>query len=269
MEHDLVSILNNTINQHGYKTWQMEDNKWIFNEDGLECLTCSSGNSTSDQSYGRDRSQRGEGMIFEMTDFTRIEADGNMEVVVTNEEGYYVEVQGRKRYTDKVYVKKMDDVLYLELDNEKFGYLKSDGKHVKIIVSLPDLESIKGRGAVDFDVSDFTLDDFYISLSGASRADIEVDSDQIDMDLKGASSLSISGKATGMDADISGASSLRAYDLSVNSISIEASGASNAKVNAKDKLYVDASGMSSVRYKGRPSVTIEEESGMSSVRRSY
>ncbi|MFY0651966.1 MAG: PspC domain-containing protein [Cyclobacteriaceae bacterium] len=254
---------------HGYKSWQMEGNQWMFTEDDLICLTCE---GESKRKENKDDMGSMNGMIFDMNDFDQIEASGSLNVVISQEENYHIEVKGKERYTDNVYVKKIDNVLTIELDMDKvknkLRYLGSlDEKLVKVYISMPELKSTKGSGASDFDISGFSSNEFYVNLSGASIADIDLDSDNIEVDLKGASKVNFSGSTKNIEADISGASNLRSFDLVANSASIEASGASSARVYAKDKLYIDASGMSNVRYKGSPEVSVIDESGLSNVSR--
>jgi phage shock protein PspC (stress-responsive transcriptional regulator) len=270
MNEDLRYILTNTINHHGYKTWQMADNKWMFTEDDLICVTCEKGTpQLKSQNMDNDDKAFEDGMVFEMEDFEEIEVRGNIKVIVSREDIYYVEVKGSEKYLDKVYVKKLDNVLSVELDVDKLGYLKSSrDKPIRVYISLPELNSVKGWGASDFDIADFKSQEFYLSLSGASSANINIDSDDVEIKLKGASSASFSGKTKNIDADIAGASGLDTYDLEARFASIDASGASSAKIYAKEKLNIEASGMSSVRYKGSPEVSIINESGLSSVTKS-
>ena len=268
MDEDLSYIFG--INSMGYKSWQMADNKWMFTEEDLICVTCEKGApKVKSQNIDSDDNAFGEGMIFEMEDFEEIEVRGNIKVIVSREDSYHVEVKGREKNLDKVYVKKLDNVLSVEMDVDKMGYLKSTkDKPISVYISLPELNSVKGWGACDFDIADFRSQEFYLSLAGASSADINIDSDDIEVRLKGASSANFSGKTKNIDADIAGASGLDTYDLVARSASIEASGASSAKVYAKEKLNIEASGMSSVRYKGSPEVSIINESGLSSVSKS-
>ena len=203
-----------------------------------------------------------------MEDFKEIEAKGNVNVVVSREDTYHVEVKGEDKYLDKVYVRKIGDILSVEFNADKFINLKSSKKKpVKVYISLPELKSIKGSGVTNYDIADFETPEFYVNLSGASTADINIKSESIEMKLRGASSVNLSGNTDFFEAEISGASSLRSYDLTTGSSSIEASGASSAKIYARDKLYVEASGMSSVHYKGSPEVSVIDEDGLSSVKK--
>lgn len=270
MEESLRYILTSTINQSGYKTWQMDGNNWMFDEGGLVCITCEEGSSSQPGEMENDGDNRpGEGMIFDLDGFDEIEARGSLTVVVSRENEYHVEVTGEEKYLDKVYVKKIGNVLSVDLDMDKLSFLKSSNrKPVKVYISLPELKGIKGRVASAYSVSDFDSENFSIDLAGASSADINMDSDYLELKLTGASSAVLSGKADELDAQISGASNLKAYEMQSDKVNIDASGASSAKVHARDKLYIDASGMSSVRYKGDPDVSIIDEDGLSSVKKS-
>ena len=267
MDDDLSSIFG--ISRMGYQPWEMADNKWMFTEDDLICVTCKKNDSEIKKEVSGDEQAFGQGLIFEMNDFREIEARGNVKVIVSREDTYHVEVKGSEEHLDKVYVKKLDDVLSIEYDMDKMSYLNSsNSKPVRVYVSLPELNSIKGWGASDFDISDFRSKAFYLSLSGASSAGVNIDSDNLEIKLKGASSANFSGRTKYLEADISGASGLDAYDLIARSANIEASGASSAKIYAKEKLNIEASGMSSVRHKGSSEVSIINKSGLSSVSKS-
>jgi len=269
MEENLKYIF--SISHHGYKYWQMDDNKWMFTENGLVCISCEEEKDSSEPIDLRSNDEDetlGEGRLFELEDFKEIEAKGNVNVVVSREDTYHVEVKGEDKYLDKVYVRKIGDILSVEFNADKFINLKSSKKKpVKVYISLPELKSLTGWGVTNYEISDFETAEFYVNLSGASSADINVKSENIEMKLRGASSVNLSGDTDSFEAEISGASSLRAYDMTARSSSIEASGASSAKVYARDKLYVEASGMSSVHYKGSPEVSLIDEDGLSSVRK--
>jgi len=67
--------------------------------------------------------------------------------------------------------------------------------------------------------------------------------------------------------DISGASSLSAENLTAESVTIEASGASRGHVHATQSLTADASGASAIYYSGDPKDRQVETSGASSIKR--
>jgi len=76
--------------------------------------------------------------------------------------------------------------------------------------------------------------------------------------LSGDSDLKIGGEADEIKIDISGVAALNALDLEAIRGNVEASGASSAEIFVTEELQVDASGISSIRYKGNPRLDVDE-----------
>jgi hypothetical protein len=84
-------------------------------------------------------------------------------------------------------------------------------------------------------------------------------------DMSGACKVDITGKADKADYDMSGACTIKAADWPCKVVSADCSGAGKLELNVSERLNIDASGMSTVTYKGRPTVHLET-SGMSKVK---
>jgi hypothetical protein len=69
-----------------------------------------------------------------------------------------------------------------------------------------------------------------------------------------------------MEADVSGSSSLSLFDFPVTRAEASASGASDIDVTVSEELRIDASGSSTIRYRGNPSTVESDTSGASEVR---
>lgn len=274
MDEDLKEIIRSTINRNGYRVWQMEGNQWMFTEDnGLECITC-------EESYSRRKRDienitldpdqvKGESVTYELGDFTQIETNGNFDVYITQGAQYSVELKSSNRNLKKSYVRKYDDVLEIDMEESDWDNIRDLKKRnkVKVFITLPKLKKVDGRGITDFTIEEFSFDDLEVKLSGASSADINiVTANDIEIDLDGLVSATIQGDAKYLDADLSGAARLKAYTLNVQSAKIDTKDASSARVNVRESLEVTASGMSSVKYKGDPDVSSDED-GFGKVRR--
>ncbi len=81
----------------------------------------------------------------------------------------------------------------------------------------------------------------------------------------GAVDAKISGVANNFDAVLSGASELHAFDFETETLTIEASGASEAQIFAKQQLNANASGASDIRYRGNPALNVSV-SGASTIK---
>lgn len=102
---------------------------------------------------------------------------------------------------------------------------------------------------------------------GASNIKLTVDCGYIDAIAIGASDMTIKGKAGEAKITATGASNLKAGDLEVKKIKAAASGASDATVWATNELSASASGASSLKYKGTPTIFETHSSGASSVKK--
>lgn len=134
-------------------------------------------------------------------------------------------------------------------------------------IVMPSLRGVDFSGASVSDVEGFekvrTLD---YRLSGASKSVFTGSADRMNVDLSGASELDLRGDGGVLTGNLSGASQVFAFDFSVQEADLGLSGASRARVRVAKLLKVDASGASSLRYQGTPTVD-QRVSGGSSVTR--
>jgi hypothetical protein len=121
---------------------------------------------------------------------------------------------------------------------------------------------------LDVGVSDGTLRIGLESGTEATDATLEADVSVPSLDaleLSGASRATVSGSATSLDAAVSGASNLAARGLTIDELTIDVSGASSAEVTVTGTLSATASGASTLRYAGSPSVDESDASGASTI----
>ncbi|TMI74395.1 MAG: DUF2807 domain-containing protein [Bacteroidetes bacterium] len=158
----------------------------------------------------------------------------------------------------------------LEVSWDKKGKWTRGNKKLKAWISFKKIDELIAGGACDVDIAGtLKADDLKIELSGASdlSGKIEVIK-KLTMDLSGASDAKLSGLATEMKIDASGASSFKGFDFTVDYCNAEASGASDIKITVNKELSANASGASDVNYKGGGVIRDIKTSGASSVSRS-
>lgn len=107
-----------------------------------------------------------------------------------------------------------------------------------------------------------------IDLSGASTANVSnVSSNSLTLEASGASKIKIDGTAKTLKSEASGASNVDASGLTVEDADVEANGASKTIVSATNDLKADASGASTIYYTGEPRNIEKNSSGASSVKK--
>jgi len=105
-----------------------------------------------------------------------------------------------------------------------------------------------------------------IDISGTGKMTLKLNAPKATFDLSGSSNIKVSGKSESAIFDVSGIAKINAFDYELKKANIDISGSSQIEVNASDELAVDASGISAVYYKGRPSFKSIETSGVSKIK---
>lgn len=140
--------------------------------------------------------------------------------------------------------------------------LNISGRYVKIDCSgATNLNQTGNFGKMDLDcsgASKVSLSGNIAEISGEISGATQVNysgtgiSTNIDLEASGASKATLKGKAQSAKFGCSGASYINAKDMPAENVSVSASGASKASVNATNVLKADASASSSVSYYGNP-----------------
>jgi hypothetical protein len=104
-----------------------------------------------------------------------------------------------------------------------------------------------------------------VQASGASRAFVVVQTDDVTLTASGASVVNATGSTGTLVAEASGSSTLRLEQLDAGSAQVSADGASRVEVSVSGDLRAEAAGASTVRYLGDPDTVERDVSGASSV----
>jgi hypothetical protein len=139
---------------------------------------------------------------------------------------------------------------------------------VELIITLPQLQSLDIGGASKARVEKgLDYDNVAYYVSGASSAEIEVNTEHVYADVSGTSELLIKGSASLLKGHVAGTAMLKAFDFPVKKAELNVEGASGARVKVSEVLTANASGTSRVRYLGNPSQLITNAIGLSSIKK--
>jgi len=181
-------------------------------------------------------------------------------------------------------IKSNDEKIIIETDDNIMPYIKttiSGGElevdnirdinnptELKLTIYYKSLDEIDLSGAAElFSADVLESSSLEMDCSGASEITLKLNVGNFEAEFSGASKVELEGSAKSVEMEVSGASVLRAYGLEINDLELDASGAAVVKVLVIGKLGIEASGASSVRYKGDPSIDLNGISGASSVRK--
>lgn len=138
---------------------------------------------------------------------------------------------------------------------------------IKVSISNDSIFELEASGASKIGTVDLIrTSNLYLSLSGASRADLNANvSDNFTTRVSGASNAKISGTVNSADFEANGASKIDADQLKSSIVKVETSGASHAKVFAIQSIEADASGASRIDCFGNPKDIKKSENMGSSI----
>jgi len=190
---------------------------------------------------------------YAITDFDRVAAGDALIITIKQGNSFSIQADGDRRNLDDLMIYKDGSTLVIRYDHyEKRQYSTS------INITLPALTGSDFSSAVSANISGFTsVNQFDLSLSGASLAQLDMEVSELNFSLSGASQLQLNGKGETLNGTLSGASLISAFNFPSAQAKLIVTGASNGKVSVSQQLEVNASGASLVLYRGNPQVEIE------------
>ena len=216
---------------------------------------------------------------YDYTGFTQVEVSAAFRYEIKKSDTYSVVVSARPADVDELDIR-------LEGNTLKIGRKPTIGANgvVTAKISMPGLQALSVSGASSGTASGFASESpCAIVLSGASKLDMDLQSEDVDLHVSGASRVTGSLTASRLNAEVSGASHCgikgsapsavlkiggasdwNAPDLAHQNANVVVSGASKATINASSTLTLDVSGASTVNYLGNPKID-ENVTGSSSV----
>lgn len=195
----------------------------------------------------------------EVKPFKKLEISGAANVIYTQSDTFKLKVVADDKEIANIFTTFEDETLVVKAKG-------SFSHNYKVYVSGNTLQQITASGASKFSTSNTLIaDSLSIDVSGASDAIANVKSKSVDVTLSGASGVNLEGNTETLQSRVSGASSLKSYKLNSNVTNVTASGASTAKVFANEKINANATGSSTIKFKGEPKEVSAEASSSSSV----
>ena len=267
MDYDLREILRNTLWIHDYSSQDLGDNDWVFDKNGLICLTCDDADTRSRSRDDRRSSSGTDAQEYRFKDFDEVELISLFDFEIIQDDDFSVRLEGDEDDLDDVYLSQNGDELEIRYGKNKDWWKRRNRKDkIKVFIRMPELEYLKVTGACDGDVRDFDGSDISFVLEGASKVWADIDIKYFQADLAGASELVLVGRGEDLEVELKGASELDAFNFTVDDADVRAIGASTAKVYVKNELEAEASGASKVRYRGAARVS-SSSNGLSSIKR--
>ncbi|OGO30315.1 MAG: hypothetical protein A2Z29_09620 [Chloroflexi bacterium RBG_16_56_11] len=221
------------------------------------------------------------GQQFEIRDFSKVKVEGACSAEIVKAASFEVRIPAE--YSSYVKLEKAGDTLTIGRRGVAWVALLRSRPH--IFIGMPRLDELvlsgasyvkaqafqsegvvvmKLSGASHLEVSSMASGSLRIDVSGASNlsGDIKTSGDG-EFRVTGASRIELAGSGNNAKIELSGASQARLANFSLNSASINASGASNAQLKVNASMEVSLSGASRLEYTGNPALGNMAVSGAS------
>jgi hypothetical protein len=205
-----------------------------------------------------------------LTGFHAIKISNAFDVYISQGNEDAVAVSAAKaEYKERIITKVENGVLIIRFDDKNsWKGWGGDKQKLKAYISVKKLDKLNVSGACDVYFEDgISAEELVIALSGASDLKGKVETKKLTVDIDGASDMTISGNAADLTVQVTGASDFKGFDLVTNYCDAKATGASSVNITVNKELSANASGASSVRFKGEGLIRDIKTSGSSNVTR--
>lgn len=220
---------------------------------GLVCQNCMDEEITAEIRTSPDGGTR----EFRLRDFNRLNIGSAFQINVRRGDEYKVRISGNKEDIAAVRARVSGDELEVKFENDDFFKWPRNRERIKVDITMPSIAGLHFHGASESSVKGFDHnfnDDVDIQLSGAAKADIDMNTRRINVSVNGAADLELNGQADRLEAEVSSAARLKAFNFIAQEVEVDVSSAGLAEVHANQKLMAEASSSGQVRYRGDASV---------------
>lgn len=195
---------------------------------------------------------------FDLKNFDQLDVRDGVTVVATAQSAFRVRAEGDSTDLADLRLTVSSTTLRVE-----YARRRNRRHPMRVEAALPALARVGLSGAASADVQGFRAPgELRFDLEGAtSLRAADVRAATLRLGVAGASSVQLAGSADRLRADVSGASVLGAFDCPAEESSLTIGGASTARVWVSRQLEVEASGASSVLYRGQPVTSIRTSGG--------
>jgi hypothetical protein len=197
--------------------------------------------------------------------FTKLAVRVGMRVRITTGSAGQAELEGESNVLEHVVTTVKNGELTVML-NENTRFKNTKG--VTVTIHVPKLNQVLVSTGCSV-TSDLPIqaDNLTATVETGSNLTAPIAAKSLKLTVQQGSKATIQGTATSATIQLSGAGKLDAAKLTIAHATIELDGASQANIHVTETLSASASGVSSITYSGNPTVTSQEATGMSKIRK--
>lgn len=184
--------------------------------------------------------------------FNSVEVSGTVSLYISqgNETGVAVSAEDEK-YNSKIKTDVTNGTLHISVDGGIWNGFSWTNRKLKAYVSVTDLNRLQISGASYATITGtLKANDFKLDVTGASEVKGALQVKNLSMGVSGASVIRLSGSAENANIEASGAVRINAFELQVDNAKFDVTGASHITISVNKQLNANASGGSTIQYRG-------------------
>ncbi|MEO5570125.1 MAG: DUF2807 domain-containing protein [Bacteroidia bacterium] len=137
---------------------------------------------------------------------------------------------------------------------------------VEAYITVKDLEKITISGNAKVETEDtIKTKNIELIILGIGKIDMNLEAENVETDISGRGTIELHGSGKNLVARIPGAGKVEADNFSVNTATIDISGAGKFNVDVKDELNINISGVGTVNYVNEPAKVTKNISGLGKI----
>jgi hypothetical protein len=180
--------------------------------------------------------------------FTGVSTGSVFKVFLSQGDAFTVQVTANEEHMEYIKTIVKDDVLHIDYTRRERNL-----RELEVHITAPEYRYINAGGASDIrSEHSLVATTLELSVSGASKMNIDLITDELITNASGASGITLSGEAGLHTLVASGVSAVKAYDLETQTSLVASSGSSSLQITVLDTINAEASGSSSITVRGNP-----------------
>lgn len=187
-----------------------------------------------------------------VANFNSIELSGAVSLYISQGTVQGIAISaGEEKYNNKIRTDVNNGVLRISVDGGVWNGFNWTNRKLRAYVTVTELNRLEVSGASYVSISGtLKSDDLRFDVSGASEVKGIVNVNKLNIEMSGASVARLAGTVKEGLIEASGACKINSYNLVMETCKVSSSGASDIRVTVNGELNADASGGSSIYYKG-------------------
>jgi len=197
---------------------------------------------------------KGEGSVetrtLNLQSFSKVEANGDFKVYLTQGQTQKVEVRGEPNILDQ---------LNTSISNSTWEIENRDcvrkSKAVEVYITMPSVQSLSLNGSGHIRSQDaFEADEVLVEVNGSGEIEVGVNAAKVMTRVTGSGRVALRGQTDLHHINMSGSGKAAAFELLAEDVTVNLSGSGMAEVSANQSLTADITGSGVVYYQGNPTV---------------